>query len=122
MLTQFQEKKRVKMKQIIKSDPITGTKFHALEFDNGNIKIPTPFQGVLNLEYNKDNNTYTFNKDDLKYYEVCSIAQAAEILNVSRIRVWRMCRNGTLKNCKIADSIIISLKSVKEYKSSEHAN
>lgn len=104
------------MNIITKSDPITGLEFKALSDNDGNLVIETAFNQVIKVAFDKKTNCYMFQASYLEHHPIMSLNECAEYLGVTKVRVSRMCKNGTLKSVKIKGALIIDKSSIDAYK------
>jgi hypothetical protein len=98
------------------SDPMTGLGFKAIEGTNGDLIVGTPFDGTIRLPYDKETDSYKLPKSLLRYRQTMSLTECAEYLGVSKVRVSRMCANGSLLSAKIKGSLIIDAASTRAAK------
>lgn len=98
-------------------DPFTGLEINekTLKFNNKDLAIYTPFHGIAKLEYNKFDDTYKIPAYLFRKVKTCSLFEASELLNVSRMRISRLCKDGILKSAKINGNLVISIESIKRY-------
>lgn len=98
------------------TDPITGIDFTGLADNEGNITVDTAFNGPAMLKYDEIAGTYTVPAYLLQYRPTMTLNECAEYLGVSRVRVSRMCSNGSLKSVKIRGSLVIDAASAEAAK------
>ena len=98
------------------SDPMTGLNFKAIEGTDGDLIVGTPFDGTIKLPYDKETDSYRLPKSLLDYRHTMSLNQCAEYLGVSKVRVSRMCANGTLISAKIKGALVIDAASARAAK------
>ena len=98
------------------SDPITGLDFKAIEGTDGDLIVGTPFDGTIRLPYDKETDSYRLPKGLLDYRHTMSLNECAEYLGVSKVRVSRMCANGSLVSAKIKGVLVIDAASAKAAK------
>lgn len=98
------------------TDPITGIDFKGLTDNWGNITVDTAFNGLTILKYDEVAGTYTVPAYLLQYRPTMTLNECAEYLGVSKVRVSRMCSNGTLMAVKIRGSLVIDAESAEHYK------
>ena len=98
------------------SDPMTGLDFRAIEGTTGDLIVGTPFDGTIRLPYDKETDSYRLPKSLLDYRHTMSLNEFAEYLGVSKVRVSRMCANGSLLSAKIKGSLIIDAASARAAK------
>ena len=98
------------------SDPMTGLDFRAIEGTTGDLIVGTPFDGTIRLPYDKETDSYRLPKGLLDYRHTMSLNECAEYLGVSKVRVSRMCANGSLLSAKIKGSLIIDAASARAAK------
>lgn len=98
------------------TDPITGIDFTGLADNEGNITVDTAFNGPSMLKYDEVAGTYTVPAYLLQYRPTMTLNECAEYLGVSRVRVSRMCSNGSLKSVKIRGSLVIDAASAEAAK------
>ena len=98
------------------SDPITGLDFKAIEGTNGDLIVGTPFDGTIRLPFDKETDSYKLPKSLLRYRQTMSLNECAGYLGVSKVRVSRMCANGSLLSAKIKGSLIIDAASARAAK------
>lgn len=98
------------------SDPMTGLDFKAIEGTNGDLIVGTPFNDTIRLPYDKGTDSYRLPKSLLEYRQTMSLNECAEYLGVSKVRVSRMCANGSLVSAKINGALVIDTASVKAAK------
>ncbi len=110
------------MRKIEKTDPFTGLKIEPLQMTNDDLIVETPFNGTVTLEYVLENDTYTIPATLFKFRETMTLKQASEYLDVSRMKISRLCSHGTLKSVKVNGSLVIDSKSVEQFKESELKN
>ena len=98
------------------SDPMTGLDFKAIEGTTGDLIVGTPFDGTIRLPYDKETDSYRLPKGLLDHRQTMSLNECAEYLGVSKVRVSRMCANGSLVSAKIKGSLIIDAASARAAK------
>ena len=98
------------------SDPMTGLDFRAIEGTTGDLIVGTPFDGTIRLPYDKQTDSYRLPKGLLDHRQTMSLNECAEYLGVSKVRVSRMCANGSLLSAKIKGSLIIDAASARAAK------
>ena len=98
------------------TDPITGIDFTGLVDKEGHITVDTAFNGPAMLKYDEVAGTYTVQAYLLQYRPTMTLNECAEYLGVSRVRVSRMCSNGSLKSVKIRGSLVIDAASAEAAK------
>ena len=98
------------------SDPMTGLDFKALENTDGELIVGTPFDGTIRLLYDKETDSYRLPKGLLDHRQTMSLNECAEYLGVSKVRVSRMCANGSLVSAKIKGALVIDAASAKAAK------
>lgn len=98
------------------SDPMTGLDFRAIEGTDGDLIVGTPFDGTIRLPYDKETDSYRLPKGLLDHRQTMSLNECAEYLGVSKVRVSRMCANGSLLSAKIKGSLIIDAASARAAK------
>ena len=98
------------------SDPMTGLDFKALENTDGELIVGTPFDGTIRLLYDKETDSYRLPKGLLDYRHTMSLNECAEYLGVSKVRVSRMCANGSLVSAKIKGALVIDAASARAAK------
>jgi excisionase family DNA binding protein len=105
------------------TEPITGLDFQGLTDNLGNINVETAFNGVIKLVYNEKDGTYIVPAYLLQHRPTMTLNECAVYLGVSKVRVSRMCSNGTLKAAKIRGSLVIDRASAESVKkgSNSHA-
>lgn len=98
------------------SDPITGLDFKAIEGTNGDLIVGTPFDGTIKLPYDKETDSYRLPKGLLDHRQTMSLNECAGYLGLSKVRVSRMCANGSLLSAKIKGALVIDAASAKAAK------
>lgn len=98
------------------TDPITGIDFTGLVDKEGNITVDMAFDGPAILKYDEVADTYTVPAYLLQHRPTMTLNECAEYLGVSRVRVSRMCSNGSLKSVKIRGSLVIDAASAEAVK------
>ena len=98
------------------SDPMTGLDFRAIEEPTGDLIVGTPFDGTIRLPYDKETDSYRLPKGLLDHRQTMSLNECAGYLGVSKVRVSRMCTNGSLVSAKIKGSLIIDAASARAAK------
>lgn len=98
------------------SDPITGLDFKAIEGKDGDLIVGTPFDGTIRLPYDKETDSYRLPKGLLEHRQTMSLNECAGYLGVSKVRVSRMCANGSLVSAKIKGVLVIDAASAKAAK------
>lgn len=98
------------------SDPMTGLDFRAIEDTDGDLIVGTPFDGTIRLPYDKETDSYRLPKGLLDHRHTMSLNECAEYLGVSKVRVSRMCANGSLVSAKIKGVLVIDAASAKAAK------
>ena len=93
------------------SDPMTGLDFKALENTDGELIVGTPFDGTIRLLYDKETDSYRLPKGLLDHRQTMSLNECAGYLGVSKVRVSRMCANGSLLSAKIKGALVIDAAS-----------
>ena len=78
--------------------------------------VGTPFDGTIRLLYDKETDSYKLPKSLLDYRQTMSLNECAEYLGVSKVRVSRMCANGSLVSAKIKGVLVIDAASAKAAK------
>ena len=104
------------MRKVTKTDVFTGLEIQAFEMNDGDLTVITPFHGNVTLEYDAIAKTYSFPAALLDHISVMGLRDTAEELGLSRMRVSRMCADGTLKAAKINSVMVIDAESVRERK------
>lgn len=104
------------MRKVTKTDVFTGLEIQAFEMNDGDLAVITPFHGNVTLEYDAITKTYSFPTALLDHMQVMGLRETAEALGLSRMRVSRMCADGTLKSAKINGAMVINAESVQERK------
>ena len=104
------------MQLTTQTEPITGLDFKALKDDWGNLTIDTAFNGVIKAIYDPKNDSYAFPARLFDEHPTMTLNECAEYLRVSKVRVSRMCSNGTLRAVKIRGSLVIDAESAEHYK------
>lgn len=104
------------MQLTTQTEPITGLDFKALKDDWGNLTIDTAFNGVIKAIYNPKTDSYTIPARLLEHHPTMTLNECAEYLGVSKVRVSRMCSNGTIKAVKIRGSLVIDAASAAKQK------
>lgn len=99
------------------TDPLTGLEFTALSDKDGNLTVQTAFDGVVTFNYNEVDGTYKVPAYIFTYRQNLSLNECARLLDVSKVRVSRLCANGTLKSVKVGNALVIDKKSALEYRS-----
>lgn len=97
------------------TDPITGLDFKALKDSAGNLTPIMKFGRTLVLPYDKDTDSYRIPTKAFEYVPTMTLNECAEYLGVSKVRVSRMCKNGTLNSAKIGNMLVIEKASVNAY-------
>lgn len=98
------------------SDPMTGLDFKAIEGTNGDLIVGTPFDGTIRLPYDKETDSYRLPKGLLDHRQTMSLNECAGYLGLSKVRVSRMCANGSLLSAKIKGALVIDAASAKAAK------
>lgn len=98
------------------SDPMTGLDFRAIEGTNGDLIVGTPFDGTIRLPYDKETDSYRLPKGLLDHRQTMSLNECAGYLGLSKVRVSRMCANGSLLSAKIKGALVIDAASAKAAK------
>lgn len=98
------------------SDPMTGLDFRAIEGTTGDLIVGTPFDDTIKLPYDKETDSYRLPKGLLDHRQTMSLNECAGYLGVSKVRVSRMCANGSLVSAKIKGSLIIDAASARAAK------
>lgn len=98
------------------TDPITGIDFTGLVDNEGNITVDTAFCGPAMLKYDEVAGTYTVPAHLLQHRPTMTLNECTEYLGVSKVRVSRMCSNGSLKSIKIRGSLVIDAASAEAAK------
>ena len=98
------------------SDPMTGLDFRAIEEITGDLLVGTPFDGTIRLPYDKETDSSRLPKGLLDHRQTMSLNECAGYLGVSKVRVSRMCANGSLVSAKIKGSLVIDAASAKAAK------
>lgn len=104
------------MKRIIKSDPFTGLELRGLEMANGNLIIPSAFDGSLLLEYDEISDQFMIPAAAFSHRRIMTLAETAEELGISRMFVSRLCNDKTIAAAKINGAMVIDATSVKKLK------
>lgn len=98
------------------SDPMTGLDFKAIEGTDGDLIVGTPFDGTIRLPYDKETDSYRLPKGLLDHRQTMSLNECAGYLGVSKVRVSRMCANGSLVSAKIKGVLVIDAASARAAK------
>lgn len=98
------------------SDPMTGLDFRAIEETTGDLIVGTPFDGTIRLPYDKETDSYRLPKGLLDHRQTMSLNECAGYLGVSKVRVSRMCANGSLVSAKIKGVLVIDAASARAAK------
>lgn len=98
------------------SDPMTGLDFKAIEGPTGDLIVGTPFDGTIRLPYDKETDSYRLPKGLLDHRQTMSLNECAGYLGLSKVRVSRMCANGSLLSAKIKGALVIDAASAKAAK------
>lgn len=98
------------------SDPMTGLDFRAIEETTGDLIVGTPFDGTIRLPYDKETDSYRLPKGLLDHRQTMSLNECAGYLGVSKVRVSRMCANGSLLSAKIKGALVIDAASARAAK------
>lgn len=98
------------------SDPMTGLDFRAIEGTTGDLIVGTPFDGTIRLPYDNETDSYRLPKGLLDHRQTMSLNECAGYLGVSKVRVSRMCANGSLLSAKIKGVLVIDAASAKAAK------
>lgn len=104
------------MKSTKCSSPLSGIEFEILDVDNKTLVLDTPFKGLVSIKYDSKHDSYVIPASIFKPFKTITAKQASEMLDVSLMRISRLCSDGVLKSVKINNSLIIDETSVKEYK------
>ena len=104
------------MHRTTKTDPFTGLEMKAVKMQSGNLIVSTPFEGSLLLEYDAIGDMYRIPAAAFEHRQTMTLRETSEELGVSRMRVSRMCCDGTLRAAKINGAMVIDAFSVKSFK------
>lgn len=108
------------MHRSVISDPFTGLDLQAVEYANGNLQVETPWGKPLAMVFDPVAHTFTIDASAFRHRETCTLAQAAQILGVSRMRVSCMCSTGILTAAKINGVMVIDYDSVMKERNKSH--
>lgn len=106
------------MHRTTKTDPFTGLEIKAVKMQSGNLIVSTPFEGSLLLEYDQVRDMYCIPAAAFQKRQTMTLRETSEELGVSRMRVSRMCCDGTLRAAKINGAMVIDASSVRTFKDS----
>lgn len=110
------------MQVVKKTSPVTGIKFNCIKMDNGNLIIDNALLNTtIELRYDMVTDSFMLPAKSLDYIPTCSLLEVSQRLNVSRMRVSRMCASGDLVSTKINGVLVIKSDSVDKW-IKEHAN
>lgn len=99
-----------------KTSPVTGIGFNCVKLENGNLIIDNALlNSTIELEYNKATDSYQIPARSLDYIPTCSLLEASKRLNVSRMRISRMCSTGELTSTKVNGVLVIKSSSVNRW-------
>lgn len=103
------------------TDPFTGLTINIKEFANKNILIENPItKETVIAHYDHLANEYKVSADAFAHIETCSLNEAAEMLEVTKMRVSKMCATGILRSANVCGRVIIDKSSVVEYMEKKH--
>lgn len=105
------------MKEITLTCPFTGCEFTALEDLDKNIYFKHPLTGEdLRINYNRSIKKYNMPRKFFKHVETVDLAQAAEILDVTKQRISTIAMNNVIKPKNVNGKTVFLLSDVLEYK------
>ena len=98
------------------TDPFTGLEINVKEFANKNILVENPItKETCIFKYDYLTNTYTFDAAALLHIKTITLNEAAELLEVTKMRVSKMCSTGILKSTNVCGRVLVDYNSVIEY-------
>lgn len=107
------------MQEIILTCPFTGVEFTALTDVCGNLYFNHPLTGeACRVNYNVSIKKYNLPKEYLKRVETVTFSEAAEILEVTRQRIYAIAQANTIKPRTVNGQTVFLLDEVLDYKRS----
>lgn len=107
------------MKEITLTCPFTGMEFSACEYADGTIVFKHPLTGeMLRMNYNSSIHRYNLEKSFFKHIETITIAEATEILGVTKQRMSQIIKNQVVPSFKVGTTTLFAKKDIIEYRDS----
>lgn len=105
------------MREITLTCPFTGVEFKALEYADGKIVLHHAITGEeIHMNWNCSCKRYNIPKNAFKHIETVTMSEAADILEVSRQRISKIAKEGTIKPHDVNGTTVFELADVLEYK------
>lgn len=105
------------MKEIILTCPFTGLSFKATEYADGKVVFVHPLtHETIHMNYNSSIKKYNIDRAAFKPIEICTQAQAMEILGLSRQRVNKIIHDDILPSYCINGSNVFLMSDIVKYK------
>lgn len=105
------------MKEIMLTCPFTGVPFKATEYADGRIIFVHPLtHEIFHMNYNASIKKYNVEKRAFKPIEICTQAQAMDILEVSRQRINKIAHDGTIPTYTVNGIAVFLMSDVIKYK------
>ena len=107
------------MQEVILTCPFTGVTFKALTDVTGNLYFNHPLTGeACRVNYNISIKKYNMPKEYLKHIETVTLAETAEILEITRQRVSTIAQTGVITPKTVNGQTVFLKDEVLEYKES----
>ena len=105
------------MKEIILTCPFTGLPFKATEYVDGKLVFIHPLtHEAIHMNYNSSIKKYNIERKAFTPIEICTQAQAMEILGLSRQRVNKIAQDDVIPTYSINGSNVFLMSDVLSYK------
>lgn len=110
------------MKLVKKTDPFTGIEIQLAEFDDGSLLFDTAYtHKSVAIAYNSELNAYMIPANVFDYVDTLTLAETADYLGVSKMRVSTLCARGQLQHSKINGVMLVKYESVLDYESKRNS-
>lgn len=103
------------MQKTTKTDLFTGIEIEMITLDNNTFVVNLPFEGLTTLDFNKDTQCVEIPLRLFKHREVLNASEAALFLEVSKMRISRLCTDGVLTSTKVLGRLVIDKESCVRY-------
>lgn len=97
-------------------DPFTGQEIDVVKFEDGSYAFDLAFSHeTVAVAYNKELDAFAIPAKCFEYVHTLSLQEAADMLQVSKMRVSTLCAKGQLQHTKINGIIRIKYDSIVQY-------